>query len=204
MRRAPSSLALLLLVVTLAACAPAGPVKPPADADEPPPPPVVVRKAVAAERGAEEMQVAINLIRDRNLFQAEANFEEILRVRPDIAEAHFNLAWVRQQLGLHEKVAEPARGGLELRPTEIRAWLLLALSERELGAFGEAEASYRAALALAPDDPRIHLNLGILYDLYMMKPEKALPHYKRYQSLQKAPDSKVAGWIAVIERKVGK
>ena len=205
MRRSFSNcLGVLALATLLASCAPAGPVKPPVDVDAEPPKPVVVRRAVQAERGADEMKVAIDLIKERNLYQAEANFEEILRVRPDIAEAHFNLAWVRQQLGLHEKVGEPARAGLELRPTEIRAWLLLALSERELGRFADAEASYLAALALAPDDARLHFNLGILYDLYMMKADRALAHYKRYQALQKAPDPKVAGWIALLERKVAK
>ena len=91
-----------------------------------------------------------------------------------------------------------------LRPNEIRGWLLLALSERELGQFTEAEATYRAGLALAPNEPRLHLNAGILYDLFLLKPPEALEHYRRYQALQSPPDAKVAGWIVALERKVAR
>ena len=147
---------------------------------------------------------AVGLLMVKNYPQAEANLEEIVRVRPDIAEAHFNLAWVRQQLGRHAQVVDAVLPGLALRPAEIRGWLLLALSERELGRFADAEATYQAAVALAPEDPRVHLNAGILYDLYLQKPAEALQHYRRYLELRKAPDPKVAGWIAVLERKVPK
>jgi tetratricopeptide (TPR) repeat protein len=166
--------------------------------------PVVVRPVVVVDRIPEEMAKAIGLLKEKNYHQAEANFEEIIRLRPDIAEAHFNLAWSRYQLTRFAPAIAAARAGLERRPTEIRGWLLLALSERELGHFAEAEASYRAALALAPDDTRLHFNAGILYDLYLLKPADALRHFRRYQALQKAADPKVAGWIALLERKAPK
>ena len=190
------------IAVLVAGCgAPGGPVR---QGAEPVAEPVVVRPVVVAERGPEEMGRAILLLKEKYYPQAEANFEEILKVRADIPEAYFNLAWVRYQMGKYAGVTEAIRGGLERRPNEIAAYALLALSERELGQFADAEASYRAGLALAPDDQRMLLNLGILYDLYLLKPQLALQQYRRYQSLQKVPDTKVAGWIAVLERKEAK
>lgn len=205
MRRPPvNRLAALALGLLVAACGAPGAKRSDSEDAAEAPKPVVVRPVVVAAQGSEEMVKAVGFLMVKNYPQAEANLEEIVRVRPDIAEAHFNLAWVRQQLGAHTRVVDAVLPGLALRPNEIRAWLLLALSERELGRFADAEASYHAGLALAPNDPRLHLNAGILYDLYLQKPAEALEHYRRYQALQAVPDAKVAGWIAVLDRQVAR
>lgn len=163
-------------------------------------PPPVVRPVVVPERGPEELLKAISVVKEGNLPQAEANFEEIVKVRPDLAEAHFNLGWVRVQLKKHAEAIQPLRKGLQLRPGEVRAHALIGICQREMGQFAAAEATYLEGLAIAPDDPVLHYNVGILYDLYLFQPQKALEHFRRYQALQKAPDTRVAGWIALIER----
>lgn len=190
LQRASSSLLLVALLLTGCASSTRTSV-------EPPP---VVRPVVVPERGADELLKAIALIKGGNLPQAEANFEEIVKVRPDLAEAHFNLGWVKQQLKKHPEAVVHLQNGLQLRPGEARAYALIGASQRELGEFAAAERSYLAGLTVAPEYDRLHFNLGILYDLYLFEPQKALEHYRRYQSLQKTPDTRVAGWIAVIER----
>lgn len=186
-----------LAMLALAACSTptGGPVKPKVE-DEP----VIVRPVIVAEKGSEEMLKAIALLEEKNYRQAEANFEEIAKVRPDIAEAHFNLGWVKFQLGKFSEVGTHVANGLKLKPAEISAYLLLGLAEREAGQFGNAEVTYRAAMGIAPKDDRIQLNLGILLDLYMQRPDEALVYYKAYQDLQKEPNPKVKGWIAGMER----
>lgn len=204
----PSSLLLAALLAT--GCAGQRPVATPATASAAglataaAPVPAIVRPVVSAERGADELVRALGLIKEGDLPQAEANLEEIVKVRPDIPEAHFNLGWVKHQLQKYDDAVVHLAAGLQLQPNEVRAYNLLAISQRELGRFAEAEASYRKALALAPDNPRLHLNLGILYDLYLLKPDLALEQYRRYQALQAGPEPKVAGWIAVLERQGGK
>jgi tetratricopeptide (TPR) repeat protein len=197
MRRLTSSLSALAAIALIATggcgTAPKGGAEPVE--------PVIVRPVVVAERGGEEVVAALALLKEGNFRQAEANLEEILKVRADIPEAHFNLGWVKHQLKKYAEAIVQLQNGLRLRPGEVRAYNLMALSQRELGQFAEAEATYAKALAITPDSDRLHLNLGILYDLYLLKPEAALEHYRRYQALQKTPDTKVAGWITVLERK---
>ena len=164
--------------------------------------PVVLRPVIVAERGADEMKKAIDLIATKNYLQAEVNLEEIVKVRADIAEAHFNLAWVKQQLGKHEEVLSHVANGLKLRPNEVSALLMQALSERELGKFGEAEATYKMGLQLAPNDDRLYFNLGILYDLYLFRPAEAMAQYRRYLALQTNPNPKVERWVVALERSV--
>jgi len=76
-----------------------------------------------------------------------------------------------------------------------------AIALREQGDFPGAEAAYLAALGADPDHADTHRNLGILYDLYLGVPGRALHHYGRYQALTQATDRRVAGWIADLERR---
>lgn len=182
----------VLVAIMVAGCGPSAPIKP----EEP----VYVRPVVLPELGGDELVKAISLIKENNFRQAEVNLEEIVKVRPDIPEAHFNLGWVKHQLGRYADAIVALQGGLALRPTEIRAHRLIGLCQRELGQFREAELTYSAALTMAPDDPGLHLNIGILYELYLRQPGKALEHYRLYQGLRAEPDVKVEGWIKVLER----
>lgn len=189
----------LLSALLLAACGPTAPLKPdrPAAVEEL----ALRRPAIVPERVAEELLAAIALLKADNFRQAEALLEEIVKLRPDIAEAQFNLGWARQQLNKCPEAIPALQAGLQNKPGETRAIHLLAICERTLGRFSAAEKTYLQALALAPDDARLHLDIGILYELYLFKPPQALEHYRRYQSRQNPPDSKVGGWIALLERK---
>lgn len=73
---------------------------------------------------------------------------------------------------------------------------------RRSGRFKEAEQQYNAALSANGDSRDAHLNLGILYDIYLQQPAKALEHYERYQQLSTEPDEDVALWITDLERRL--
>jgi tetratricopeptide (TPR) repeat protein len=83
---------------------------------------------------------------------------------------------------------------------ELAVYNQQAISLRERGRFNEAEQLYLAALNVWELHPDSHRNLGILYDLYMGYPDRALQHFSRYQVLTGAGDTAVAGWIADLER----
>ncbi|MGH8263721.1 MAG: hypothetical protein ACRET4_09590, partial [Steroidobacteraceae bacterium] len=46
-------------------------------------------------------------------------------------------------------------------------------------------------------------NLGVLYDLYLQMPGKALPLYQKYQELSGGADKQVAEWIKDVSRRAG-
>ena len=78
----------------------------------------------------------------------------------------------------------------------------LGILERRKGEFEAALTWYRRAIEIDDAYARAHLNLGILYDIYLQDLEKALRQYQTYQALISEEDSQVAGWIVDIERRL--
>lgn len=193
-------LLLAAAVSLLVACGSTGTAVRPAEPVEP----VIVRPVVQAEKGVDELVKAIGLLKDGSYRQAEANLEEIVKVRPDLIEARLNLGWVKRRLGKHKEAIAQLEEALTRKPDEPAAYRLIALSQRELGEFAAAESTYAKGLERFPNDDKLLLNTAILYDIYLFQPLLALDYYRRYQALQPTPDPKVAGWIALIERQGGK
>ncbi len=78
----------------------------------------------------------------------------------------------------------------------------LGILQRYKGQFEEARNQYQRALRIDSDYALAHLNLGILFDLYLQDLKLALQHYQRYQALIDKEDSQVAGWIVDIQRRL--
>ena len=78
----------------------------------------------------------------------------------------------------------------------------LGIVERKLGKFAEAEAAYQRTIAVEPNYAPAYFNLGVLYDLYLDEPKKALEQFEHYLTL--AGDNKqVAGWVIELRKRVG-
>jgi Flp pilus assembly protein TadD len=83
------------------------------------------------------------------------------------------------------------------------AWGWLGVLYRERGNYAQAEQAYRKAIEARPDDATAHFNLGILYDVYLRRPNEALAQYREYQRLGGDPAGTdkliVAVWIRQLE-----
>lgn len=166
--------------------------------------PVITRPVIVVDRADTELVAAIDMLRTGKYPQAEVHLEEIIKARPDIPEAYFNLGWARQQLNRHEAAIGSYQTGLKLRPDNAPALNQLGFSQRETGRFADAEASYLKAIATDPGFDKPQLNLGILYELYLKQRALAVKYYQQYRALQTTPDPKVDGWIAFLEKQEAK
>ena len=87
-------------------------------------------------------------------------------------------------------------------PASATAGNELGIVERRLGKFTDAQAAYERSIAADPNFAAAHLNLGVLYDLYLAQPQKALEEFERYLAI--AGDNKqVAGWVVELRIRVG-
>ncbi len=135
--------------------------------------------------------------------QAEAQLQGLVDTHPDYAGPMVNLAMIR---GRRDEV-EPATALLQ-RAVAVcdhcaPAWNELGLLQRRQGRFNEAEQSYLKAIAADSGYANAWFNLGVLYELYLQRPELALDHYGRFRALQApgATSGEVDKWIADLKRR---
>ena len=74
---------------------------------------------------------------------------------------------------------------------------------RKLGRFKDADDAYQRAVQIDPNYALAYLNLGVLCDLYLQQPQRALEAYERYLALAATPDAKVNGWVTELKKRLG-
>ncbi len=133
---------------------------------------------------------------------AELEFKQLIVAYPQFAGPQLNLGL----LYLHDSrlpEAEAAfQAALQATPANPIAGDELGIVERRLGKFAEAEAAYQRAIAAEPNYAPAHLNLGVLYDLYLSEPQKALEQFERYLEIA-GENKQVAGWVIELRKRVG-
>lgn len=136
---------------------------------------------------------------------ALADLEQFSARHPDLAGPLLNLGLARAKAG-----DEPAAQQYFQRATEVcarcgPAWNELGVLGRRQGRFADAEQAYLRAIQLEPDYAPAYYNLGVLYELYLPRPELALQNYERYLELGGADgvSNDVEKWVADLRRRVG-
>jgi tetratricopeptide (TPR) repeat protein len=157
--------------------------------------------AVPAEAAAKYAE-ALRLMKSGRTAEAEAAFKQLAGAYPDLAGPEVNLGLLYLQ-GSHLQEAETAfKTALERNPANAIAGNELGITERKLGKFADAEAAYQRTIAAEPNYAPAYLNLGVLYDLYLAEPKKALEQFEHY--IQLAGENKqVAGWMVELRKRVG-
>ena len=189
-----------LLVITLVLSGCAG-VKTATDAG-PMPERVDLVTLPLSESGREGLERVRRALADRDPDEAESQLrtvETTHRFHPDVLMLRAMLA--RRQ-GEHRDAIQALETLLGQKPADAAATNDLALLYRQQGRVDEAASLLERALDAHPEDPRLHYNLAVLSELYLLDLDRALTHYRRYQSLSDGKDEDVALWIRDLERRV--
>ncbi|MGO9917434.1 MAG: protein kinase domain-containing protein [Isosphaeraceae bacterium] len=130
---------------------------------------------------------------------------ESIRLNPNSAAAHINLAiGLNEQGKLPELVAE-YREAIRLQPDSPLAHEGLALGLYRLGKLADGIAEWREAIRLQPDDPEAHNNLAFALAVPANRPrsdyDEALAHARRAAQLQ--PNGSFFGTLALAEYRAG-
>jgi len=142
-------------------------------------------------------------LRDGHLAAAEALLRTVTTDQPELAGPWINLGQVLTAQGRTAEAQLALEHAVAANPENCVARTELALTLRRQGDLAAAEQHYLACLAVQPDYRPAHLNLGILYELYLGRLPEALEAYRRYQALASEPDRRVTGWMEAIERRLG-
>ena len=193
--------ALLTLVVRCSAPMPAPPTASPA-ASEPPPPPVTPAQAEPGKIVKVQFEQAIAFMQAGKDKEATALFANISELDPKLASPHTNLGILFYRDGKLQEAETAFKEALRLDDKDYIAANYLGMLYRAQGRFSDAEAAYKQALAAKPDYGYAHLNLAILYDLYLDNLPKALDHYQKYQQISGDSDQQLTGWLADLHQRM--
>ena len=104
-----------------------------------------------------------NTFRDvGHLADARREIETLLRIAPDLAEAHYAAAGIYDRLGEAERAVAAASRALELEPSFTDLRPIYAGNLLKLRRFDKAEAEAKKALQSDPRDPNLHLVLALI------------------------------------------
>lgn len=154
-----------------------------------------------SKRVHEAFAEAISAMQAKQWSKAEQRFLAMVEAWPDLSGPSLNLGIVYLAQDRDADASEAFARAIEANGNNLDAYNHLAALKRNEGDFAAAELLYEQALSIWPDHAASHLNLGILYDIYMGRFELAATHYEAYQALQGAPDRRVAGWLADLNRR---
>ncbi len=133
---------------------------------------------------------------------AELEFKQLSVAYPQFAGPQVNLGLLYLRESRLPEAETALEAALERNPANVVAGNELGIVERKLGKFAEAEAAYQRTIAAEPNYAPAHLNLGVLYDLYLAQPQKALDEFQRYLEIA-GENKQVAGWVVELRKRVG-
>jgi len=95
------------------------------------------------------------------LKEAEESCRQAIKLKPDLADAHYNLGNTLKKQGRLDEAEASYTQAITLKPDYSEAHYNLGNTLKELGRLEEAETNYRKAIALKPDYAEGHNNLGV-------------------------------------------
>ena len=144
---------------------------------------------------------ALSAMKNSDLKQAQSLLQEVINQQPNFSNAHVNLGIVFLRKNSLNEAENSFLHALRINPQNIFALNQLGILHRQQGDFSAAKTSYQKAININSNYANVHLNLGILYDLYFYDLPNAIKHYNRYQALTKNTNKQVEKWIIDLERR---
>jgi len=172
----------------------------PVQAESPAATPAKAEPAVNAE-SRQLYQQALAALRAARYPEAERALLAVILREPELAGPHANLGILYARSGRPAQALESLKRAIRLNPGRAVCYNELGMISRREGRFDEARGYYAKALDLDPNYAYAHLNIGILYDLYLQDTAKAMQHYQRYRELMPSEAGTVTKWIADLQQR---
>lgn len=102
-----------------------------------------------------------------------------------------------------KQAVEYYQKAIQINSKNVNAYTDLAHVQRQMGKFHVAQNTLAAALNIWPDFPEAHLNIGVLYDVYLNMPLMAQKHMEAFIFLSKKNTEQAQVWFEEIKGRTG-
>jgi len=142
-------------------------------------------------------------MRSGNATEAELEFKQMTLAYPQLCAPYVNLGILYRKAGRLDQSEAALKSAVERNGSSATAWNELGATQRLRGEFPQAADSYERAIAADATFAAAYRNLGVVADLYLGDPERALVALERYKELT-GEDRPVTSWIAELRQRTGK
>ena len=108
----------------------------------------------------DKFEKALEHLKKKELPQAKAILERLLREEPNNAEVRYNLGMIYTELGDPQKAVNTLSKLLELRDCGPNVYVALGFAYSRMKNYNKAKELFLNALAMDPDNPYAHRNVG--------------------------------------------
>ena len=143
------------------------------------------------------------LFREGKQKRAQEKFRALTEKYPSLAGPWVKLGDIAQINAKYDEAINNYKKAISVNKNNVNAYIALGLLQRKQGYFLDAQTTYLDALNVWKDFPEAHLNLAVLYDLYMNRTEDAQKHYEAYCFLTGNKDKKAHKWLAEVKQRTG-
>lgn len=144
---------------------------------------------------------AVQLVKTSKWQAAETEMAAVAKAYPQYSGPQTNLGIIYLRTNRKDLALAAFTRAVNLNPRNAVAQTGLGILAADAGDAVRAEQAYRAAVAADSSYGLAHLNLGILYDRNLNRPDAALKEYRLYRDNGGKDDLKAALWIANLEQR---
>jgi tetratricopeptide (TPR) repeat protein len=134
---------------------------------------------------------------------AEQGFRALAAAYPSYSGPLVNLGIIESKAGRLQEAEKTLTSAISRNARNAAAFNQLGIVYRKMGRFQDAEKAYQQGVQADPNYANTYLNLGVLCDLYLQQPDRALEAYERYLELAPAPDARVSAWVTELRKRIG-
>ena len=142
-------------------------------------------------------------LREGDLAGASSSFTMLTEKHPSLSGPWVKLGEIAERQERFLEAIKHYKKAISVNRNNVNAYMALGLIQRKQGYFSDAFQTYLDALTVWKDFPEAHLNLAILYDLYLNNAEAAQKHYEAYHFLTGEKEEKVQKWLVEVRHRTG-
>lgn len=126
-------------------------------------------------------------------------YKDIIRRKPNSAEAHFNLGVAYGKVEDYQKAIEAYKETIRLKPNSAEAHCNLGFDYKDLGQYREAIESFKKAILLKPNYAKAIGNLGMVY-VELGDLDNALTQHEALQKVDKQNADELYSAINAVKK----